>query len=141
MSPWTDLALTGPSVRSRADEDPLLTGEMLRVAAASYLGAQSSRHPLASALYGSLAGLPPIQLHVGTSEVLLDDTLRYAERARAEGVDASAHVWDGMTHVFPSSVGILDAADEALDIMTAFLVEMLGLPHAFHHHHSNGETP
>jgi acetyl esterase/lipase len=126
MSPWTDLALAGPSLQSRADDDPMLTREMLRVTAASYLGMQDSRNPLASPLYGSLTGLPPIQLHVGTSEILLDDALRYAERARAEGVQVTGHVWEGMTHVFPSSVGILDAADEALNIMTAFLVGTLG---------------
>ena len=89
------------------------------------LGTHDPRDPLASPLYGELAGLPPIQLHVGTSEVLLDDALRYAERARAAGVDATAHAWEGMTHVFPSSVGSLDAADQALDIMAAFLVDKL----------------
>jgi monoterpene epsilon-lactone hydrolase len=127
MSPWTDLALTGPSLQSRADDDPLVTREMLAVAGASYLGTQDPRNPLASPLYGRLTGLPPIQLHVGTSEVLLDDSLRYAERARAEGVDATAHAWEGMTHVFPSSVGSLDAADRALNIMAAFLVDKLGV--------------
>ena len=126
MSPWTDLALTGPSLQSRAEEDPLVTREMLAVAAASYLRSQDPRNPLASPLYGGLTGLPPIQIHVGTSEVLLDDALRYAERAHAEGVDATAHAWEGMTHVFPSSVGSLDAADQALDIMAAFLVDKLG---------------
>jgi acetyl esterase/lipase len=128
MSPWTDLALTGPSLQSRADDDPLVTREMLAVAGGSYLGMHDPRDPLASPLYGELAGLPPIQLHVGTSEVLLDDALRYAERARAAGVDATAHAWEGMTHVFPSSVGSLDAADQALDIMAAFLVAALGAP-------------
>ena len=63
----------------------------------------------------------PIQLHVGTREVLLDDTLRYVARAREAGVDATAHVWEGMTHVFQSSVGSLDAADKSLNIMAGFL--------------------
>jgi monoterpene epsilon-lactone hydrolase len=84
------------------------------------------RDPLASPLYGSLVGLPPIQLHVGTSEVLLDDTRRYAERARAEGVEAVAHVWEGMPHVFPSSVGTLDAAEQAMGLMGSFLQDKLG---------------
>jgi monoterpene epsilon-lactone hydrolase len=128
MSPWTDLALTGPSLQSRADDDPLVTREMLALAGASYLRMHDPLDPLASPLYGELAGLPPIQLHVGTREVLLDDALRYAERARAAGVDATAHAWEGMTHVFPSSVGSLDAADQALDIMAAFLVDELGVP-------------
>jgi epsilon-lactone hydrolase len=76
--------------------------------------------------YRHFAGRPPIQLHVGTSEVLLDDTRRYAEIARAAGVEAVAHVWEGMTHVFPTSVGTLDAAEKALGLMAIFLDERLG---------------
>jgi len=149
MSPWTDLALTGLSLQSRADDDPLVTREMLAVASASYLRMQDPRDPLASPLYGRLSGLPPIQLHVGTSEVLLDDAIRYAERAHAEGVDVTVHAWEGMTHVFPSSVGSLDAADQALNIMAAFLVDKLGTasPRTARHFDAqpippfNGETP
>jgi acetyl esterase/lipase len=57
----------------RADDDPLVTKEMLFKASTSYLRGHDPRDPLASPLYGSLAGVPPIQLHVGASEVLLDD--------------------------------------------------------------------
>jgi len=126
MSPWTDLALTGASLHDRADDDPLLTMEMLAKARASYLRDHDPSDPRASPLYGSLGGLPPIQLHVGASEILLDDTRRYAERAGAVGVDATAHVWDGMTHVFPTSVGLLDAAERAFGVMTSFLQDVFG---------------
>jgi monoterpene epsilon-lactone hydrolase len=126
MSPWTDLALTGGSLEDRADDDPLLTREMLSKTAASYLNGHDPRDPLASPLYGALAGRPPIQLHVGTSEVLFVDARRYAEKARAAGVEAVAHVWQGMTHVFPSSVGTLEAAEKALSLIATFLDERLG---------------
>lgn len=129
MSPWTDLALTGRSLQDGADDDPLLTMEMLSKASEAYLGGHDRRDPRVSPLYGHLAGLPPIQLHVGTSEILLDDTRRYVERARAEGVDATAHVWEGMTHVFPSSIGTLDAAEQALGVIAVFLRERLATQH------------
>jgi monoterpene epsilon-lactone hydrolase len=125
ISPWTDLALTGSSFQDRADDDPLVTKDMLSKTGASYLDGHDPRDPLASPLYGDLTGRPPIQLHVGTSEVLLDDTRRYAERARAAGVDAVAHVWEGMPHVFPSSVGTLEAAEKALNLVASFLHEWL----------------
>ncbi len=125
ISPWTDLALTGSSYATRAEEDPFVTHGMLKSTAALYLGAQAATHPLASPLYGKLACLAPTQLHVGTSEVLLDDSLQYAQRARAQGSDATVHVWQGMPHVFPSSMGMLDAADQAMDIMAAFLTDPL----------------
>jgi monoterpene epsilon-lactone hydrolase len=121
MSPWTDLALTGASLEERASEDPLLTKEMLAITSARYLVGNSSHDPLASPLYANLAGLPPIQLHVGSSEILLDDTRRYAERARAVGVNATAHVWEGMPHVFPASLGVFDAAEKAMSSVATFL--------------------
>jgi monoterpene epsilon-lactone hydrolase len=126
MSPWTDLALTGPSIEERASDDPILTPAMLATTGASYLQGHDPRDPHASPLCGHLAGLPPIQLHVGTSEILLDDSRRYVERARREGVDATTHIWEGMPHVFPASVGTLDAAERALETIAAFLKEKLG---------------
>jgi acetyl esterase/lipase len=126
LSPWTDLALTGPSMEERAGDDPILTPAMLATTGASYLQGHDPRDPHASPLCGRLAGLPPIQLHVGTSEILLDDSRRYVERARREGVDATAHIWEGMPHVFPASVGTLDAAERALETIAAFLKEKLG---------------
>jgi monoterpene epsilon-lactone hydrolase len=121
MSPWTDLTLAGATFQSRADDDPLITKGMLAATAAAYLRTQDASVPLASPLHGTLTGLPPIQLHVGTREVLLDDTLRYVAHAREAGVDATAHVWESMTHVFQSNVGSLDAADKSLTVMAAFL--------------------
>ena len=125
MSPWTDLALTGPSMAERADEDPMLTRAMLATTGGSYLHGHDPRDPLASPLSGDLVGLPPIQLHVGTSEILLDDSRRYVARARRAGVEATAHIWEGMPHVFPASVGTLEAAERALETIAAFLQEQL----------------
>ena len=123
MSPWTDLALTGSSYATRAEEDPFVTHGMLAACAAHYLGAHNPTDPTASPLHGKLSGFAPTQLHVGTSEVLLDDSLRYAERARVQGGDATVHVWQGMPHVFPSSIGVLDAAEKAMGIMAGFLMQ------------------
>lgn len=125
MSPWTDLALTGSSYATRAEEDPFVTMGMLKSCAEQYLGSQHPGEPMVSPLYGALGGMAPTQVHVGTSEVLLDDSLRYAERARAQGGSATVHVWQNMPHVFPSNLGALDAAQEAMDIMGDFLVQHL----------------
>jgi epsilon-lactone hydrolase len=125
MSPWTDLALTGPSMETRADEDPFLTKDALAAAAAQYLAGQDARAPFASPLYGDLGGLPPIQVHTGTAEILLDDSKRYAERAGSANVDIALHTWEGMPHVFPSSVGTLNAAGAALDLIGTFLRERI----------------
>jgi acetyl esterase/lipase len=67
--------------------------------------------------------MPPLRIHVGDDEVLLDDSLRYVERAVAATVDARVDVWMGMPHGFPGSVGKLKAAAQALDAIGTFLVE------------------
>jgi acetyl esterase/lipase len=80
---------------------------------------------LASPLYGNLAGLPPARIHVGDDEVLLDDSLRYVERAVMAGVDARVDVWEGMPHGFLSGIGTLAASEQALDEIGRFLTDRL----------------
>ena len=120
LSPWTDLALSGETMTTRADADPLLTRDVLAEASSLYLGSADPRDPRASPLYGSLAGLPPVTIHIGDDEVLLDDSLRYAQRIEAAGGQADLHVWKGMVHVFPTN-SLLKAAGEALDLVAAAL--------------------
>ncbi|HLY41171.1 MAG TPA: alpha/beta hydrolase fold domain-containing protein [Terracidiphilus sp.] len=62
-------------------------------------------------------------MHVGDHEVLLDDSVRFVERALAAGVDAQLDIWEGMVHGFPGSVGQLSASTQALQRIGAFLSE------------------
>ena len=111
LSPWTDLALESAIWRTRAEAEFFFTKETLAHAAQSHLRGQDARDPLASPVYGELAaGLPPVQVHVGDAEALLDDSVRYVAQARAAGTTAELHVWEGMPHVFASNVGKLEAA-------------------------------
>lgn len=121
MSPWTDMALTGESLASKAEADPMLTRHMIAANADLVLGTAQATDPRASPLYAQLQGLPPLQIHVGTSEILLDDSVRYAQRAQAAGVQAELHTWQDMPHVFPAIIGMLEAADRALALMAAFM--------------------
>jgi len=121
MSPWTDLALSGDSIESRAKHDPLLSRDALEVARQLYLGQADSKDPRVSPMYGDLMGLPPILLHVGEDEILLDDARRYADLLAKSGSEAELHIWQGMAHVFPANLALLKAAGEALDIAGEFL--------------------
>ncbi|WP_206244549.1 alpha/beta hydrolase [Novosphingobium terrae] len=125
FSPWTDLALTGTSMESRASADPLLSRQALQDAATLYLGEHSRCLPLVSPLYGELGGLPPVLIHVGEDEVLLDDSLRYAARLQAAGGSVAAHVWAGMPHVFSANSGVLQAAEEALESIHGFVAGVM----------------
>lgn len=92
MSPWTDLALTGDSMTTRATHDPLLTHAALEQARIAYLGETDPKDPRASPLYGDLAGLPPVMLHVGEDEILLADAQRMADHITSAGSVAELHV-------------------------------------------------
>ena len=124
FSPVTDLALTGESYETRAEADPYFAKPQVAGLVAAYLGATDPKNPLASPLYGDLSGLPPIRVHVGDDEVLLDDSRRYVERAVAAGVDAELDVWLGMPHGFISGVGQFDAARQSLNAVGEFLRQL-----------------
>lgn len=97
-SAFTDLAITGETV-SEAD-DPVVSRKGLKMLGNAYLGGIDPQSPLASPLYADLAGLPPLLLQVGGREILLDDTTRFAERAREAGVDVTLEVLDELIHIW-----------------------------------------
>ena len=92
LSPVTDLTLSGATYETRADADFFFTRQQVAELVRSYLGSADARDPLASPLHGRYSGMPSARIHVGDDEVLLDDSLRYVERAVAAGVDARADV-------------------------------------------------
>jgi monoterpene epsilon-lactone hydrolase len=97
-SAWTDLAVTGDSARTV--DDPVASADGLRMLGDGYLQGADPTDPLASPLYADLTGLPPLLVQVGTQEVLLDDSTRLADKARAAGVDVTLEVLDGVIHIW-----------------------------------------
>ena len=121
ISPWTDLTCSAPSYRERASRDPIVTLPNITVMARDYLHGADPRAPLASPIFADLRGLPPLLIHVGSEEVLLDDATQLAERARAAGVDVAIEVWDPMIHVWHWFLPWLDEAQAAVDKIGGFL--------------------
>ena len=125
LSPVTDLTLGGESWETRAVADPFFLRAQALELVNSYLGNHDPADPLVSPLYGNLTGLPPLRVHVGNDEVLLDDSVRYVSRAVAAGVDAQVDVWEAMAHGFLSGVGTMDAPTQALKAIGEFLAHHL----------------
>jgi epsilon-lactone hydrolase len=125
MSPWTDLALTGASLVRNAKADPMLAVADTRLFAGCYLDGGDPRHPYASPLYGNPAGLPPILIHVGSDEILRDDSVRMAERLRAAGCRVELEVWPRMPHVWHLFAPVLPEAATAVARIGAFMDRML----------------
>jgi phosphinothricin tripeptide acetyl hydrolase len=121
ISPWVDLTFSGASYRTRAAVDPIVTRPGIDEMARAYLGTTSARAPLASPLFADLRGLPPLLIHVGSDEVLLDDAVQLADRAKAVGVDATLEVWDRMVHVWHWFLPMLDEAKSAVDGIGRFI--------------------
>lgn len=120
LSPITDLSLSGQSWESRDAADVLFTKDQARELIALYLGnADQSR--LFSPLTQGIADFPPLRIHVGEDEVLLDDSVRLARHAEEAGVDVHLDIWEGMLHGFPASLGTFEAANSALNEMAAFI--------------------
>jgi epsilon-lactone hydrolase len=125
LSPWTDLAGTGASMTELDELDPWLSAAMVAPAARAYAGDTPLDDPLLSPLYADLAGLPPMLVHVGGHEILLDDARRLVERARDAGVEASLGVFEDMWHVFQAFPGLPETR-RALREVGAFIRRCTG---------------
>ena len=129
FSPGLDHTRAGVTMRTKEGIDPFFTMDGLGRTGEMYLGGQDPNQPLlAPAVYADLTGFPPILLQAGTNELLLDDCVRLAERARAADVDVVLDVTAGVPHVFQAFTGVLDEADQALDRAALFLTQHLQAP-------------
>ncbi|WP_067500398.1 alpha/beta hydrolase [Actinoplanes sp. TFC3] len=126
FSPGLDHTRSGASMQTKQGIDPFFTKEGMAHTAAMYLGGQDpNQAQTAPAVLADLAGFPPILLQVGTNELLLDDSVRLAQRARDAEVDVILDVTAGVPHVFQSFTGHLDEAGFALDRAALFLTQHL----------------
>ena len=121
LSPWTDLAISGDSIRSNARADPMLNAEHVPLLASRYLGGADPRSPYASPLYGDPAGLPPTLIQVGSDEILLDDAVRMAAQMRDAGCTVELEIWQRMPHVWQSFAPVLPEARRAIARIGVFV--------------------
>jgi epsilon-lactone hydrolase len=125
LSPWLDLEGTGASLETNAANDPMIHKKGLHLMAGLYAGATDLRDPRVSPIHADLAGLPPLLVQVGTAEALLDDSLRFAERARAAGVDLTLERGEGMIHVW-QAFAMAPEAHQAVEQVGKFIRERTG---------------
>ncbi|MBB5746594.1 alpha/beta hydrolase [Brevundimonas variabilis] len=120
LSPWTDLTLGGASIRDRAGRDPYMSEAVLTAFADAYAPVGDRRRPLVSPLHADLSGFPLLWIEVGSEEVLFDDAARLHDRARADGVEATLFVGEGLFHVWQAVPGAPEAL-AASDRIGSFL--------------------
>jgi salicylate hydroxylase len=100
VSPFADLALTSPSIDAHEGRDPAVGRDLLTDLSGSYLQGHDPRDPLASPVYGDLAGLPPLVVHAAAEEALTDDAVRLAARAEECGVPVELRLVPDTVHAF-----------------------------------------
>ena len=125
-SPWVDLECTGESMAANDHLDDFIKYGGLSARAQSYLGGADPKHPWASALFADLTGLPPLLVHVGSADTLLDDSTRLVDVAEKAGVDVTLKIWDDMVHVWQAFASILPEGQQSIEESGAFIREKLG---------------
>lgn len=98
-SPWTDLTCATDTYINMKSKDVVLEENFLKKCARLY-GGNDLRNPYISPVFGDFHGFPPVDIHVGTDEILLDDSRILAERLRRDGAEVSLREWEGMFHMF-----------------------------------------
>ena len=125
MSPYVDLTLSGATMDTKRDVDPLLNRELLGPRVADYVQGQNAALGLISPVFADLSGLPPLIIQAGSHEVLLDDALRLARVAAIADVELTLDITPGVPHVFQAYSPMLDEAGAALDraarLLSAYL--------------------
>ncbi|MGE0606740.1 MAG: alpha/beta hydrolase [Pirellulales bacterium] len=119
LSPTTDFTLASESLKTVAD--PIISSRTMPVFREHYLGQTDPTNPLVSPVFGDFRGLPPLLIQVGEHEMLLDDSIRVAKKAKADGLQVHLEIWPGMFHVFQSHEPLLPEARQAIEHVAEFM--------------------
>lgn len=116
IAPFFDFTFSGASMQKNYRKDYMLpiTDEIKSDVIKVYLKDIDPQNPLASPLYADLTGLPPVLIQVGSNDILLDDSLRFVEKAKNFHVNVTLEIWDEMPHDFQMLVRILPEAKNAI---------------------------
>lgn len=120
LSPATDLSLGSPSMRYNVQADPMFGDGLKDLFVPLYCPETDPRDPRLSPLFGRWDGLPPLYFVAGSTEILLDDSVRAHDRAQQAGTDSRIDVWPELPHVFPL-FAMLPEARQALDDIARFI--------------------
>jgi acetyl esterase/lipase len=121
LSPWVDLSGGGPSLKTNNGRCAMFRPRNIPDFASAYLGSTSPREPYASPVFADLAGLPPLLLQVGSTELLLSDAERTHEKIQASGGVSELQVFREMFHGWHMLDGIVPEAGRAFGDMALFL--------------------
>lgn len=126
MSPAVDMLFEGHSIVTNRGKD-WITQKMLDNLRKVYLKGHDLMHPLASPLYADLQGLPPIMIHVGSQEMLLDDIIKFHKKAVDSDVEVTFEFWKDMFHCFQMFSSRIEEGQKAVDSAGAYIRKILSI--------------
>lgn len=121
IGPWTDLTMSGSTIVSNASIDPMLPANLLGFFAEKYYADNDPTNPLISPLFADFKGFPPTIIHVGTNEILLEDSIRVAQKMELANVTVELDIWNNMMHVWHYLGGIIPEANQAINKIGNFI--------------------
>jgi monoterpene epsilon-lactone hydrolase len=121
ISPWTDLQMSGNSIKTHADIDPMLNFRLMALMASNYIGDNDPRNPLISPIYANLKEISPMLIHIGSDEMLFDDSTRIAKKAKSAGVDVTLKKFNKMWHVWHLTAKLMPEAKNAITEIGSFI--------------------
>ena len=126
LSPWANLALTGQSHTTKAKAEAILRKETLHEWALCYTDESKLTNPLVSPIHGDFHGFPPLLIQVGSEEILLDDSILLAKKAKSAGVDVTLKIWDGMWHVWQALGDLIPENKKTFEEIGQFVQRQFG---------------
>jgi epsilon-lactone hydrolase len=121
LSPWADLTLKNETHISKAKAEAVLRTDVLREWALCYTNESNLGNPLVSPVYADFHGFPPLLIQVGTHEILLDDSILLAEKAKADGAQVELNIWDGMFHVWQALGDLIPENKKTFEEISQFV--------------------
>ncbi len=125
MSPWTDLTLSGESIKTNRKTCAMLNDLILESCTEAYLKGDDPTNIFASPLLGDFSDFPPLLIYASSTEALLDDSRRLAEKADTSGVEVLLSVWNKQPHAWPIFYPFVPEAKHCLVEMSDFIQERL----------------
>lgn len=125
MSPWLDLAVSGDSITVNEQADPMLTPKTVQTMSTLYLGDVDARTPMASPVFSDTSALAPMLIHVGSTEILLSDAVRFSEAIEKTGGDVCLKIWPKMPHVFQVFAAYIPEAKHSIAEIGDFITSHL----------------
>ncbi len=123
MSPWVDVGMT-----DYTEKKDVIQAQRTIDSGKAYYGDRDPKDPFISPLYGDLHGLPPLLIQAGAGEILFDQIVHFAEKAKKSGVSVTLEKWPDMIHCWQLFATEIPEGQEAIDRIGNFLLNSFPLP-------------